>query len=69
MIQKSERKMYPNITNKCQHATEKMNAKQTKNDEASLVSSFSSSSLLLKYCQPAQLLSAVELCTDLYCVL
>ena len=37
-IQKPKCKMYLDITNKCQHATEKsqkMNAKQTKKDEAS----------------------------------
>ena len=34
-IQKPKRKMYLDITNKCQHATEKMNAEQTKRDEAS----------------------------------
>ena len=33
--QNPKRKMYLDITNKCQHATEKMNAKQTKKDEAS----------------------------------
>ena len=33
-IQKPERKMYLDITNKCQHATEKMNAKQTNKDGA-----------------------------------
>ena len=34
-IQKPKRKMYLDITNKCQHATEKMNGKQTNKDEAS----------------------------------
>ena len=34
-IEKPKRKMYLDITNKCQHATEKMNAKQTNKDEAS----------------------------------
>ena len=34
-IQKPKRKMYLNITNKCQQATEKMEAKQTKKDEGS----------------------------------
>ena len=33
-IQKPKRKMYPDITNKRQHATEKMSAKQTNKDEA-----------------------------------
>ena len=33
--QKPKRKMYLNITNKCQDATKKMNAKQTNKDEAS----------------------------------
>ena len=33
-IQKPERKMYLDITNECQHATEKMNAKQTNKDGA-----------------------------------
>ena len=34
-IQKPKREMYLDITNKCQHATEKMYAKQTKKEEAS----------------------------------
>ena len=34
-IQKPKRKMYLDMTNKCQQATEKVNAKQTKKDEAS----------------------------------
>ena len=34
-IQNPKHKMYLDITNKCQHATEKMNAKQTNKDEAS----------------------------------
>ena len=33
-IQKPKRKMYLDITNKCQHATKKMNANQTNKDEA-----------------------------------
>ena len=34
-VQKPKRKMYLDLTNKCKHVTEKMNAKQTKRDEAS----------------------------------
>ena len=34
-IQKSKCKMHLDITNKCQHVTEKTNAKQTNKDEAS----------------------------------
>ena len=34
-IQKPKRRMYLDITSKCQHATEKMNAKQTNKNETS----------------------------------
>ena len=34
-IQKPKRKMYLDTTSKCQHATEKMNAKQTNKNETS----------------------------------
>ena len=46
-IQKPKRKMYLGITNKCQYATEKMNAKQP--TRMKRLSNFSSSFLLLKF--------------------
>ena len=49
-IQKSKRKMYLDITNKCQHATEKINAKQTVAKRMRRLSNFCSSFLLLKFC-------------------
>ena len=52
-IQKPKCKMYLDITNKCQHVTEKRNAKQTNKDEALTCSVF-------------QCCSYVQICTVYY---
>ena len=67
-IQKPKRKMYLDITNKCQHATEKMNAKQT-NTRMKRLSNFSSSFLLLKFCWPIQFSSAVAMYRSVQCTI